>query len=127
MYWTDWDRANPRVESANMDGTDRRIVVENLDGLPNGLVFDFQQRRLCWILADKEAGTSYSTVLFCIRPGVEQTPTRVFFDPTGWPFALTYFSPKFYFTDWKRWCAVDLVATCGKIVLRNSHFEKIFE
>ena len=25
MFWTDWDRLGPKIESANMDGTDRMV------------------------------------------------------------------------------------------------------
>ena len=29
MFWTDWDRYGPKIESANMDGTER-MVIQNL-------------------------------------------------------------------------------------------------
>ena len=25
MFWTDWDRYGPKIEVANMDGTDRQV------------------------------------------------------------------------------------------------------
>ena len=26
MFWTDWDRYGPKIESANMDGTERMVT-----------------------------------------------------------------------------------------------------
>ena len=26
MFWTDWDRHGPKIEAANMDGTDRQVI-----------------------------------------------------------------------------------------------------
>ena len=25
MFWTDWDRLGPKIEAANMDGTERMV------------------------------------------------------------------------------------------------------
>ena len=27
MFWTDWDRYGPKIESANMDGTERMVAI----------------------------------------------------------------------------------------------------
>ena len=26
MFWTDWDRLGPKIEAANMDGTERMVM-----------------------------------------------------------------------------------------------------
>ena len=40
MYWTDWG-LHSRIEKCNMDGTDRRKIVDTgLGGWPNGLAID---------------------------------------------------------------------------------------
>ena len=30
MFWTDWDRYGPKIESANMDGTERMVTMINI-------------------------------------------------------------------------------------------------
>ena len=30
MFWTDWDRYGPKIESANMDGTERMVTIINI-------------------------------------------------------------------------------------------------
>ena len=54
MFWT--DRHYPRIESSNLDGTSRRIFVEDFIGKPNALAIDFQNRQLCWTDAGKQTG-----------------------------------------------------------------------
>ena len=58
LFWT--DRHYPRIESSNLDGTGRRIFVEDFIGQPNSLAIDFQNRQLCWTDAGTETG--YLTV-----------------------------------------------------------------
>lgn len=48
MYWSDWNRDAPKIEKANMDGTERSVFVETELGLPNGLTFDHQTQHVCW-------------------------------------------------------------------------------
>lgn len=40
--------SNPKIERAEMDGSDRRIVIENGIFWPNGLTIDFSTERLYW-------------------------------------------------------------------------------
>ena len=47
LYWTDWDRANPKIERSWLDGSNREVLVSDV-GLPNGLTIDYQSRQLCW-------------------------------------------------------------------------------
>ena len=53
MFWTDWNRKAPKVETANMDGTNRRTIVDSDLSLPNGLTIDRVMQRVCW----SDAGT----------------------------------------------------------------------
>jgi nidogen (entactin) len=48
VYWTDWNRDAPKIESINMDGTGRKVVIQENLGLPNALTLDHERRRLCW-------------------------------------------------------------------------------
>ena len=39
MFWTDWGK-KPRIERADMDGENRRIVTDENIVWPNGLTLD---------------------------------------------------------------------------------------
>lgn len=45
MFWTDWGRY-PRIERANLDGTNRRAIVTSKIFWPNGLTIDLIRERL---------------------------------------------------------------------------------
>lgn len=53
LYWTDWNREAPKIETSYMDGSNRRVLVKDDLGLPNGLTFDPRSSLLCWA----DAGT----------------------------------------------------------------------
>ena len=47
MYWTDWERQNPRVMMANLDGTNvEKLAVAGLT-LPNDITIDPYFRKAC--------------------------------------------------------------------------------
>uniref|UniRef100_A0A1I7SE82 EGF-like domain-containing protein n=1 Tax=Bursaphelenchus xylophilus TaxID=6326 RepID=A0A1I7SE82_BURXY len=45
MFWTDWGQ-NPRIERANMDGTDRKIIVHTKIYWPNTISIDYTTKRI---------------------------------------------------------------------------------
>lgn len=47
MYWTDWGQ-QPKIERANLDGTDRLVLVDTYLGWPNGLALDYSTGKLYW-------------------------------------------------------------------------------
>lgn len=47
MYWTDWGEV-PKIERANLDGTERLVMVNTSLGWPNGLALDYEERKLYW-------------------------------------------------------------------------------
>ena len=62
MYWTDWGNS-PLIERADMDGQNRRVVVRENLGWPNGLTIDRPTARLIWGDARTEVGDQHRTVL----------------------------------------------------------------
>lgn len=48
IYWTDWGNT-PRIEYANMDGSNRRIIADTHLFWPNGLTIDYASRRMYWV------------------------------------------------------------------------------
>lgn len=53
MYWTDWEEPHS-LERAALDGTMRKVLVENL-GRVHGLTIDYTERRLYWGDLESEA------------------------------------------------------------------------
>lgn len=47
MYWTDWGK-QPKIERANLDGSDRAVLVNSNLGWPNGLALDHSTGKLYW-------------------------------------------------------------------------------
>lgn len=47
MYWSDWGTF-PKIERANMDGSDRTVLVSSGLVWVNSLALDFQNRLLYW-------------------------------------------------------------------------------
>uniref|UniRef100_A0A0K0FI56 Low-density lipoprotein receptor-related protein (inferred by orthology to a C. elegans protein) n=1 Tax=Strongyloides venezuelensis TaxID=75913 RepID=A0A0K0FI56_STRVS len=45
MFWTDWGQ-NPRIEKANMDGSDRKIIVNTKIYWPNTIALDLTTNRV---------------------------------------------------------------------------------
>ncbi|XP_039278794.1 low-density lipoprotein receptor-related protein 6 [Nilaparvata lugens] len=106
MFWTDWGEV-PKIERASMDGdpSTRKVIVVN-DNIfwPNGLTVDFENKRLFWLdgrllfieVMDYD-GRNRRTVT---KKGIE------------YPYAITFFQEKVYFTDWKTW-SVHVIDTAG--------------
>ena len=55
MFWTDWDRYGPKIETANMDGSERMTLVDHGLGEPNSLAVDFFTHEVCWADAGNRA------------------------------------------------------------------------
>lgn len=64
LYWTDWNRDAPKIESASVDGQNRRVVVSDGIGLPNSLTYDSSSGQVCWADAGKHSQLSV-TKEFC--------------------------------------------------------------
>lgn len=53
LYWTDWNREAPKIETSTVGGEGRRVVVSDGIGLPNALTYDSSSRQICWADAGK--------------------------------------------------------------------------
>lgn len=47
MFWSDWGE-RPKIERANLDGTDRLVLLNTSLGWPNGLALDYATGKLYW-------------------------------------------------------------------------------
>jgi nidogen (entactin) len=49
LYWSDWDRVAPKIESANLDGSDRQTILTSPEvKLPNSLSLSLSSGELCY-------------------------------------------------------------------------------
>lgn len=68
LYWCDWNREAPKIETSHMDGTNRRLLAKDNLSLPNGLTYDPQTSLLCW--ADAGELPSLSQPCVCLSLSV---------------------------------------------------------
>lgn len=97
LFWTDWGDI-PKIERASMDGdpSTREVIVSENIFWPNGLTVDYESELIYWadgrlsfIAVMDYHGRSRRTI---IGHGLE------------YPFAITFFENRLYWTDWKTWC-----------------------
>jgi low density lipoprotein receptor-related protein 5/6 len=48
LFWSDWGDKNPKVERANLDGSERKAIIVDHLGWPNGITLDLARERLYW-------------------------------------------------------------------------------
>ena len=91
MYWSDW-YSPAKIEVANMDGTDRHILVQG-NGLtwPNGLSIDYDTRKLYWADARTD-------LIECVD--FDGSHRAVILQDLKHPFGLDVHSGFIYWTDW---------------------------
>lgn len=92
IFWSDWKRDDPKIEWANMDGSERGIFLDKSEvKLPNSLAIDWVKDRLCF--ADALMGVK------CV--GIDSMETEIIAQNTSYPFGLAINGDTFYWTDWK--------------------------
>lgn len=96
MFWTDWGEV-PKIERANMDGDpeSRKTIVTDDIYWPNGLTVDYANNLLYWVDAK---------ILFLDSMDFEgKNRKRVIRDGLTYPYALTFFHNRLFWTDWTIW------------------------
>ena len=91
MFWTDWYRNAPAIETSNMDGTEREVFVDTGLGLPNGLTLDIQSQQICW-------GDAGVRKIECIR--TDGIGRRVITEDAQYPFDVSLYGNDIYYSDW---------------------------
>lgn len=92
MFWCDWGD-KPQIESAGMDGSNRRLLVSSHIIWPNGLAIDYGSDRLYFV----DSGTkTLESINF------DGTARRTIIDEgLQHPFGIDVYDQKVYWTDWK--------------------------
>ena len=98
MFWTDWGE-EPKIERAEMDGSNRTIIIRQDIHWPNGLTIDYSTGKIYWTDAK---------LFYIAKANYDgSNRQRIFRTPMpsqcvlGHPFALTLYENKIYWTDWK--------------------------
>lgn len=98
LFWTDWDKTEPRLERCSMAGEYRQTIVqvEKLSGAwPNGLTLDYTLKRIYWIDARSDSihTTDYNGNNHHLVISDQETLSH--------PFSITVFENHVYWTDWR--------------------------
>ncbi|XP_068632401.1 nidogen [Battus philenor] len=93
IFWSDWTRSAPKIEWANMDGSQRGVFLDQTDvKLPNSLAIDWRGDRLCYA----DAG------LFSIKcVSIDTMERETIAANCSHPFGVAINGDKFYWTDWR--------------------------
>uniref|UniRef100_A0A3Q3QA25 Nidogen 1a n=1 Tax=Monopterus albus TaxID=43700 RepID=A0A3Q3QA25_MONAL len=105
LYWSDWNREAPKIETSYMDGSNRRVLVKDDLTLPNALTYDSQSSLLCWA----DAGTHK---MECMHPG--RGDRRVIMEGIQYPFGITTYGKNIYYTDWRRDAVIEVDRYAGR-------------
>jgi len=101
MFWTDWDRYGPKIEAANMDGTDRQTLVDTGLGEPNSLTVDFYNYDVCWADAgSKRDGIKAKIDCIGVNGGGRRTVVEL--AEGDFPYGITITENSILWTDWNR-------------------------
>ncbi|KAJ0179555.1 hypothetical protein K1T71_005267 [Dendrolimus kikuchii] len=96
MFWTDWGEV-PKIEKAGMNGdpATRKVIVKDKIFWPNGITVDYDNNLIYWV----DAKLHFVDVVD-FNGGKRR---KVVKGGLVYPYALTFFSEKLYWTDWKTW------------------------
>lgn len=92
MYWTDWGRF-PKIQRADMDGSNRTVIIDKNLVWPNGIIIDKQSHRLIWADARMEIIESAD---------LDGNNRRILVTNVNHPFGLTIAGRHIYWTDWQK-------------------------
>ncbi|XP_022829670.1 low-density lipoprotein receptor-related protein 4 [Spodoptera litura] len=106
LYWSDWGQT-PCIERAFLDGSERKVIVIQDVGFPNGITIDYKERRLYWTDA--------------LRHRIDTSDLngqhRVQLIPEAKnPFGMTQFNDYIYWTDWYKKAVMRADKKTGKNV-----------
>ncbi|KAJ8981147.1 hypothetical protein NQ317_013812, partial [Molorchus minor] len=94
MFWTDWGEV-PKIEKAGMNGdpNTRKVVVTENIFWPNGLAVDYEAEYVYWI---------DGKLKFICRMDYNGNNLKIVLERGfEYPFAVTQFQTKLFWTDWK--------------------------
>lgn len=96
MFWTDWGEV-PKIERAGMNGdpATRKVIVSEDIFWPNGLTVDYDAELIYWL----DAKLKFIAMMDYDGNNMQKIVSK----GLVYPFAITHYQNKFYFTDWQMW------------------------
>lgn len=92
LYWSDWNRADPKIESSNLDGTERKLLLSSPSvKLPNSLVISLNTPELCFADAGNQRIDCIDTYVNTVRTVAGNL---------SYPFGLAITEDNLYWSDW---------------------------
>ncbi|CAG2068168.1 unnamed protein product, partial [Timema podura] len=123
MYWTDWASAGThkgKIESAWMDGSNRKTFVKTDLQWPNGLSIDYPSKKLYWCDAylDKIE-----------RINLDGTSRELVFDGSqlDHPYGLAYHNEYLYWTEFQKGTVQKLHLESKTLETLAEEFAPVFE
>ncbi|XP_067141896.1 low-density lipoprotein receptor-related protein 2 isoform X5 [Centruroides vittatus] len=92
LFWSDWGE-NPRIESAGLDGSMRKVIVHTKIFWPNGLTIDIPNKRIYF------ADSKLDYIDFCNYDGSGRQQVLGHNHYLLHPHSLTIFEDTLYWTD----------------------------
>ncbi|XP_059051324.1 low-density lipoprotein receptor-related protein 6 [Achroia grisella] len=96
LFWTDWGEV-PKIERSGMNGDPltRKVIVKDNIFWPNGITIDYDKNLIYWV----DAKLHFVDVVDFNG----ENRRKVVNGGLEYPYALTIFNDKLYWTDWKTW------------------------
>ncbi|XP_029038470.2 low-density lipoprotein receptor-related protein 6 isoform X1 [Osmia bicornis bicornis] len=97
LFWTDWGDV-PKIERAAMNGdpSTREVIISDDIFWPNGLTVDYENELVYWVDGRLK--------FIAVMDYYGKNRRKVVEQGLDYPFAVTFFDHKLYWTDWKTWC-----------------------
>lgn len=97
LFWTDWGDI-PKIERAAMNGDPltREVIISDDIFWPNGLTVDYENELVYWVDGRLK--------FIAVMDYYGRNRRKVIEQGLDYPFAVTFFDHKLYWTDWKTWC-----------------------
>lgn len=96
LFWTDWDKSDPKIARSNLDGSDvRKLFGKPIVQWPNGITIDQMSERIYWVdaMEDYIASSDLNGRYF----------KRILWsdEKVSHPFAVAVMKDNMYWDDWK--------------------------
>ncbi|KAK6630230.1 hypothetical protein RUM43_015023 [Polyplax serrata] len=101
MFWTDWGEV-PKIERADMDGSieSRKVIVSDDIFWPNGLSVDYNNELIYWVDGKLQ--------FLAVVDYDGRNKRKILKTGMDYPYGITFYQNKIYWTDWKSWCIYEL-------------------
>ena len=91
FYWSDWG-LKAKIERAELDGSNRKVLVNTSIVWPNGIALDYVERKLYW-------GDAHTDKISCIN--LDGTNRQVILINLPHVFGVSILGDDIFWTDWQ--------------------------